>query len=85
MRTVAAGRSVSRLPITLWPGMKCGQLVCLRMSSAVLAGYGAAGRSSRYQGQVGPTASRSHLEEACGFHNSPLVLARKCVAAGCAS
>ena len=22
MRSVAAGRSVSRLPITLWPGMK---------------------------------------------------------------
>jgi dCTP deaminase len=53
--------NVASLPITLWPGMKVGQLVCLRMSSPVLTGYGAAGRSSRYQGQVGPTASRSHL------------------------
>jgi dCTP deaminase len=52
--------NVAGLPIKLWPGMKIGQLVCLRMSSPVLAGYGAAGRSSRYQDQRGPTASRSH-------------------------
>ncbi len=41
--------NVANLPITLWPGMKIGQL-CL---------YGSAVHGSRYQGQRGPTPSRS--------------------------
>jgi dCTP deaminase len=53
--------NVAGLPIKLWPGMKIGQLVVTRMQTPVAAGYGAAGRTSRYQDQVGPTASRSHL------------------------
>ncbi|MGO3319599.1 MAG: dCTP deaminase, partial [Microbacterium gubbeenense] len=47
------------LPIKLWPGMKIGQLCFFRLSSPAENTYGAYG--NRYQGQHGPTASRSHL------------------------
>jgi dCTP deaminase len=58
--------NVATLPIKLWPGMKIGQLCFFRLSSPAEHPYGAARYGSRYQGQRGPTASRSHLS----FHRT---------------
>lgn len=58
--------NVATLPIKLWPGMKIGQMCFFRLSSPAEHPYGAAEYSSRYQGQRGPTASRSHLN----FHRT---------------
>ncbi len=54
------------LPIMLWPGMKIGQLCFFRLTSPAENPYGSAVYGSRYQGQRGPTASRS----AQGFHRT---------------
>ncbi len=51
--------NVATLPITLWPGMKIGQLCFFRLSSSAEHPYGSDKYGSRYQGQRGPTASRS--------------------------
>ena len=53
--------NVANLPIMLWPGMKIGQLCLFRLSSAARNPYGSAAAGSRYQGQRGPTPSRSYL------------------------
>ncbi len=53
--------NVATLPIKLWPGMKVGQLCFFRLSSAADSPYGSGASGSRYQGQRGPTASRSWL------------------------
>lgn len=53
--------NVASLPIKLWPGMKIGQLCVFRLSSPAEHPYGSAAAGSRYQGQRGPTASRSAL------------------------
>ncbi|TFC54737.1 MULTISPECIES: dCTP deaminase [unclassified Cryobacterium] len=58
--------NVATLPIKLWPGMKIGQLCFFQLSSPSEKPYGSAAYSSRYQGQRGPTASRSHLS----FHRT---------------
>ncbi|MGQ0629802.1 MAG: dCTP deaminase [Sporichthyaceae bacterium] len=58
--------NVATLPIKLWPGMKIGQLCFIRLSSPVEHPYGSAKHGSRYQGQRGPTASRSFLN----FHRT---------------
>jgi dCTP deaminase len=58
--------NVATLPIMLWPGMKIGQLCFFRLSSAAEFPYGASRYGSRYQGQRGPTASRSFQN----FHRS---------------
>ncbi len=60
--------NVATLPIMLWPGMKIGQLCFFRLSSSAQNPYGSAASGSRYQGQRGPTASRSHLS----FHRTPV-------------
>jgi dCTP deaminase len=65
--------NVATLPIKLWPGMKIGQLCFFQLSSASENPYGSQLYGSRYQGQRGPTASRSYLN----FHitdvgNQPL-------------
>ncbi len=52
--------NVANLPITLWPGMKIGQLCLFRLSTAAEHPYGSAVYGSRYQGQRGPTPSRSY-------------------------
>ncbi|MEV2278977.1 dCTP deaminase [Nocardiopsis sp. NPDC050513] len=52
--------NVATLPIKLYPGMKIGQLCMFRLSSAAEHPYGSARYGSRYQGQRGPTPSRSH-------------------------
>lgn len=51
--------NVANLPIMLWPGMKVGQLCLFRLSSPAEHPYGSAIYGSRYQGQRGPTPSRS--------------------------
>jgi dCTP deaminase len=51
--------NVATLPIKLWPGMKIGQLCYFRLSSPAENPYGSSVYGSRYQGQRGPTASRS--------------------------
>ncbi|MFZ7086590.1 dCTP deaminase [Curtobacterium sp. RRHDQ10] len=51
--------NVATLPIMLWPGMKIGQLCFFQLSSPAEKPYGSAEYQSRYQGQRGPTASRS--------------------------
>ena len=51
--------NVATLPIQLWPGMKIGQLCFFRLSSPAENPYGSTVYGSRYQGQRGPTASRS--------------------------
>ncbi len=51
--------NVATLPIMLWPGMKIGQLAFFRLSSPAEKPYGSTAYGSHYQGQRGPTASRS--------------------------
>jgi dCTP deaminase len=65
--------NVATLPIKLWPGMKIGQLCFFQLSSPSETPYGSAKYLNRYQGQRGPTASRSFMN----FHitdvgNEPL-------------
>ena len=50
--------NVANLPITIYPGMKIGQISFFRLTSAAERPYGSKGRGSKYQGQRGPTASR---------------------------
>ena len=52
--------NVATLPIKLWPGMKIGQLCFFKLSSPSESPYGSEKYNSRYQGQRGPTASRSY-------------------------
>ena len=60
--------NVATLPIKLWPGMKIGQLCFFRLSSAAEHPYGSEKYGSRYQGQRGPTPSKSFQN----FHRSPI-------------
>ncbi|MGN7247876.1 dCTP deaminase [Janibacter anophelis] len=60
--------NVATLPIRLWPGMKIGQLCFFRLSSPAEHPYGSATYGSHYQGQRGPTASRSFAN----FHRTDL-------------
>ncbi len=53
--------NTATLPVKLWPGMKIGQLCFFRLSSEALHPYGSTEYGSRYQGQRGPTPSRSYL------------------------
>ncbi|WJY68915.1 dCTP deaminase [Corynebacterium auris] len=53
--------NVANLPITLWPGMKVGQLALFRMTSAAEVPYGSGSLGSKYQGQRGPTPSKAYL------------------------
>lgn len=58
--------NTATMPILLYPGMKIGQLCFFQLSSSAEKPYGSMERGSRYQGQRGPTASRSYL----GFNRS---------------
>lgn len=53
--------NVSTLPIKLYPGMRIGQLCMFQLSSPAENPYGSEVCGSRYQGQRGPTPSRSYL------------------------
>jgi dCTP deaminase len=50
--------NVANLPITLYPGMKIGQISFLQMTTPAERPYGKGASGSKYQGQRGPTPSR---------------------------
>lgn len=50
--------NVANLPITIYPGMKIGQISFFRLSTPAERPYGSRQTRSKYQGQRGPTASR---------------------------
>jgi len=50
--------NVANLPITLYPGMKIGQISFMKMTSPAENPYGSGAKGSKYQGQRGPTPSR---------------------------
>jgi len=50
--------NVANLPITLYPGMKIGQISFLQMTTDAERPYGSQAVGSKYQGQRGPTPSR---------------------------
>jgi dCTP deaminase len=54
--------NVASLPITIYAGMKIGQISFFRLTSPAENPYGSARTGSKYQGQRGPTASR-YFEE----------------------
>ncbi len=60
--------NVATLPIKLWPGMKIGQLCFFTLTTPAEHPYGSAKYGSRYQGQRGPTPSRS----AQNFHRTAM-------------
>lgn len=60
--------NMATLPIKLYPGMKIGQLCFFQLSSPAEHPYGESVNKSRYQGQRGPTPSRSYLS----FHQTSI-------------
>jgi len=50
--------NVASLPITLYPGMKIGQISFQQMTTEADAPYGSTSTGSKYQDQEGPVASR---------------------------
>jgi dCTP deaminase len=60
--------NVANLPVKLFPGMKIGQLCLIKLTSPAEHPYGSALYGSRYQGQRGPTPSRSWMN----FHKSDI-------------
>ncbi len=50
--------NIATLPITLYPGMKIGQISFMQMTTPAENPYGKGARGSKYQGQRGPTPSR---------------------------
>lgn len=50
--------NVASLPITLYPGMKIGQVSFMHMTTPAERPYGSGAAGSKYQGQRGPTPSR---------------------------
>lgn len=60
--------NVATLPIKLYPGMKIGQLCFFRLTSPAEHPYGSAKYGSRYQGQRGPTPSKSFAN----FHRTQI-------------
>ena len=50
--------NVASLPITIYPGMKIGQISFMEMSTPAERPYGKGATGSKYQGQRGPTPSR---------------------------
>ena len=54
--------NVANLPITLYDGMKIGQISFQRLSSPVEMAYGDSRLGSRYRGQRDPTASLYHRD-----------------------
>ncbi|MEX2274951.1 MAG: dCTP deaminase [Actinomycetota bacterium] len=50
--------NVANLPITIYPGMKIGQISFFQLTTAAESPYGSSAAGSKYQGQRGPTPSR---------------------------
>ena len=53
--------NVANLPITIYPGMKIGQISFLQMTTAADRPYGSGELASKYKGQLEPTESKYHL------------------------
>lgn len=54
--------NVANLPVTLYPGMKIGQISFYDLSTPAEHPYGSSETGSKYQGQTGPTPSRFYRE-----------------------
>ncbi len=54
--------NVANLPIAIHPGMRIGQISFYRMTTPADHPYGSLEAGSKYQGQRGPTPSRSHFD-----------------------
>lgn len=54
--------NVATLPIAIFSGMKIGQISFYKMTTEADLPYGSPELGSKYQGQAGPTASRSHRD-----------------------
>ena len=54
--------NVANARIALYYGMRISQISFLRLTTPAERPYGSSSLGSKYQGQVGPTASRSHLD-----------------------
>ena len=54
--------NVANLPITLYYGMKIGQISFSQLTEAAEQLYGSAELGSKYQGQTEPTASRVYRD-----------------------
>src|ERR1700690_2145286 len=50
--------NVANLPITIYPGMKIGQISFMQMTEPAATPYGSSEIGSKYKGQTGPTPSR---------------------------
>jgi dCTP deaminase len=50
--------NVANLPVTIYPGMKIGQISFVQLSEPAQTPYGTGEIGSKYQGQRGPTPSR---------------------------
>ncbi|MEX2212427.1 MAG: dCTP deaminase [Gaiellaceae bacterium] len=50
--------NVSNLPITIYPGMRIGQVSFVQLTEPAERPYGSGGVGSKYQGQKGPVPSR---------------------------
>ncbi len=50
--------NVANLPITIYPGMKIGQISFVQLSEPAETPYGSGAIGSKYQGQRGPTPSK---------------------------
>ncbi len=55
--------NIANLPITLYKGMRVGQISFFAMTTAAERPYGSPGIESRYQDQRGPTPSRYRLDD----------------------
>jgi dCTP deaminase len=62
--------NLAPFPITLFAGMKIGQISFIQMTSPVDTPYGGGTLASKYQGDTDPTPSRYHLELA-GWSDVP--------------
>jgi len=62
--------NVANLPITIYPGMKIGQISFFRLTTAAETPYGSGKAGSKYQGQRGPTASKFFEEFRRGDPNA---------------
>ena len=54
--------NVNTIPVTLYPGMRIGQLSFFPLSTRAERPYGSPELGSNYQGQTGPTPSRYRLD-----------------------
>ena len=54
--------NVANLPIAIYPGMRIGQISFYQMTTSADHPYGTDAAGSKYQGQRGPTPSRSHVD-----------------------